>query len=345
MVFPVSAISVDDETRPLFAFVLERDIDFLLVEELSCSDQFRAFVMERCLPGTDVAGANWFVRHSIGRTGTVSGETDIELTLLGGSLPGTVKVLFENKVDAEFQPDQALRYRDEATRAMEELGCWRVVTCLLAPAAYLAARAGAADFHSAISYEDVLAHLADRASTLDGELGHRLAHRVSTIEQAILKARRGYVPVRHDGITDFWSRYWEVASAEASSLRMRRPSVRGGKSWWIRFSDAIVSQPPLPPAFLIHKLEKGRVQLEFPGWASRLELLVEAVKATEPGFEAWPAQKSAAIAVPVPLIDPSGNFDDQVESVRAGLAAAVRLQEWWQRHRDVLLKVAATDPH
>ncbi len=331
------------DTAPLFAFVLERDINLLLVEELSCSSAFRDFIAERCLPGLELGEASWLVRHSVARTGAVTGETDIELTLVGGALPGPVRLMIENKVDAGFQPGQPARYRDDAQRSLELGGCWKAVTCLVAPEAYLTSRSGAEGFDVQISYEDTVRLLNSRAADVGGEVGSRLKHRVLVLEQAISKARRGYVPVPHAGLTDFWARYWELAAAIAPSLRMERPSVRGGRSWWIRFSDALVVHPSLPRAFLIHKLERGRVQIEFPGWGERMDILEEAVRRTDASLEVWPAGKSAALALQIPIIDPTADFEDQQVEAVAGLAAAIRLQEWWRLHWKVLLELAAPD--
>ena len=150
------------------------------------------------------------------------------------------------------------------------------------------------------------------------------------------------MPVPHEGITDFWLQYWELATEEVPSLRMQRPAVRGGRSTWIHFRDALQRRPSLAPVVLVHKLEKGQVQLVFPGWGGRMELLARAIRDTGSDFEVWPAQKSAAVAILVPAVDPAGNFSDQVAGVRTGLAAAVRLQEWWSLYwRNVLELVAA----
>lgn len=319
------------------AVVLERDVDLLLVEELSCSDAFRVFFANAVLPGIDLVGASWVIRHSVNRPGLLPGETDIEVTIEGDALPGAIRLLIENKVDAGFQPEQVARYLHEARRVLETGDCWLARTCLVAPSAYLDSRSDAAAFDVSLAYETIAAHLSGRAAAAGGELAARLRFRATTIEHAVSKARRGYVPVPHSGITDFWFRYWQVATAEAPSLRMPQPAERGGRSSWIRFPKAIAPHPPLPRVFLVHKLEKGRVQLEFPGWAGRFELLEETLRMTGAPFETWPAQKSAAIAAPVPELDPADDFDDQLAAVRAGLAAAVRLQEWWNQHwRSVL---------
>lgn len=338
-------LSVEGESEHLFAYVLERDVDFLLVEELSCSADFRAFLLGLTFPGLNAGEATWLVRHSVARTGAVPGETDIELTLVGGPLPGPVRLMIENKVDAEFQPEQAARYREEVLRSVSTGACWKAASCLLAPATYLASRSGGDGFDASISYEQIVGHLSGRAAAVEGELGARLRHRVLTLEQAIAKSRRGYTPVPHDGITDFWSRYWELANAISPSLKMERPSVRGGRSWWIRFSAALQQHPNLPNAFLIHKLERGRIQIEFPGWAEQIELLEAAVRESDAPFEIWPAGKSAAIAMSVPIVDPTGDFDSQVGAVRAGLEAGVRLQDWWRTDWRTLLEGDSVDRH
>jgi hypothetical protein len=83
--------------------VTERDIDLLLLEELSVSDEFPLWLY------SIVAGANdapscegaW---HSISDPSL--GESDLIVIYENG-----VAVLLENKIDAPAQPEQGQRYR------------------------------------------------------------------------------------------------------------------------------------------------------------------------------------------------------------------------------------------
>lgn len=329
------------EPAQQFAFVQERDIDFLLVEELACSAAFRELVLGAALPGFEIGAFTPAVLHSVSRGGEGSGETDIqvELTPTAGAIPGLCLVLIENKVDAVFQPAQAARYRSAAKEAETSGGYAAARTLLVAPAKYLEFRPEAADFDGRVSYEVIETHFRERAARSEGEIRGRYAHRAKLVELAISKARRGYQTVPNDQVTDFWKRYYNLVRAEASSLRMNQPTVQGSQSTWIRFSGTLDHHPPLPRAFLIHKLLHKRVQLEFPGWAGRLSRLEEAIAATGFGesMSARTAGKSAAITIEVPVVDVLAPFDPQINAVREGLLAAVALQRWWSDHWKLLL--------
>lgn len=319
-----------------FAFIQERDIDFLLVEELACSLPFRRLVLGAALPGADINAFTPVVLHSVGRGGEGPGETDIQVSLVPAATAalGPVLVLIENKVDAVFQPAQAARYRIAAAEA-ETSGRYAAArTLLVAPQQYFESRPEAAEFDGRVSYEAMASHFWERAANDGGELGERCAYRANLIELAISKARRGYQTVPNAQIMDFWRQYYDMMRAEAPSLRMNRSTVQGSGSTWIRFSGTLEYHPPLPRAFLIHKLPHGWVHLEFPGWADHLPRLEDAIAATGVGdsMRARQAAKSAAIAIQVPVVDARAPFEGQVGEVRAGLAAAVTLQSWWTQH-------------
>lgn len=163
---PAFGASLTESPHPAMAplaFVLERDVDLLLVEELSCSDAFREFFANTVLPGVDLVGANWVIRHSVNRPGLLPGETDIEVTIEGDALPGQIRLLIENKVDAGFQPEQVARYLHEARRVLEAGDCWLAKTCLVAPSGYLESRNDAAAFDVSLAYETIAEHLSGRA--------------------------------------------------------------------------------------------------------------------------------------------------------------------------------------
>ena len=115
---------------------------------------------------------------------------------------------------------------------------------------------------------------------------------------------------------------------------MNLPTVKGGQSTWIRFSGTLEQHPPLPRAFLIHKLDQGWVHLEFPGWADHLDLLGGAIEATGAGqsMRARLASGSAAIGIEVPVVGAGAPFGGQKDAVRDGLRAATTLQRWWIAH-------------
>jgi len=325
-----------------FAFVQERDIDFLLVEELACSLPFRQLLLGWALPNVDISVFTPVVLHSVARAGAGPGETDIQVSLTSavGADLGPFLVLIENKVDAVFQPDQAARYRIAAAEE-EAPGRYRAArTLLVAPEQYIGTRQEATEFDSHVSYEAIEQHFRERAVTEGNEVGERCAHRANLVALAISKARRGYQTIPNEQTTDFWRQYYEFMRAEAPSLRMTLPSVKGSNASWIRFSGTLDQHPPLPNAFIIHKLDQGWVHLEFPGWADHLAQLEKAIVTTGAGDSmlARLASKSAAIAIEVQKVDVGAPFEGQIDAVRAGLRAAIVLETWWKKNWTILIR-------
>ena len=206
--------------------VVERDIDFLLVEELVAPDGFLPWFLARIgLSGTYEPVA---VAHS---ATTPTGETDIELTIRSAS--GTRVILLENKIDANLQPRQAERYRERAARYVAEGQCSAASTVLVASAAYFASDAHDLGFDHTVSYEDILDWFvhADR-------LGSRKEAKLALLQRALARGSAGWVMVPDESATEFWRRYWELSRALAPELRMDEPQAKPAISTFIYFRPA-----------------------------------------------------------------------------------------------------------
>lgn len=117
--------------------VSERDIDLLLLEELNVNESFRRWFIAKTL---GLSHSNFgFVGayHSI--IDAAYGESDIVVGFrqTNGS---HLAVLAENKIDADFQPRQAERYRHRGQSGIDD-GTWSsFLTCLIAPQDFLDTR-------------------------------------------------------------------------------------------------------------------------------------------------------------------------------------------------------------
>ncbi len=137
-----------------------------------------------------------------------TGESDLELTVeLEAGAVG--RLLIENKIDAGFQADQAVRYRRRAETYLERQECALCSTVLVAPSRYLGSGAGNKGFDAWLAYEDILAWFRE------SDLGHRLAYKAALLSAAIEKSTLGYQPVADAPVTDFWREYWKAALALA----------------------------------------------------------------------------------------------------------------------------------
>jgi hypothetical protein len=356
--------------------VYERDIDLLLVEELRASHAFqrlfldalaRSQAAQHLLPPA-YAVPTVHVKHSVSRDdsdGLVParfGETDIEVVFSwredgsGVTSERCIQLLIENKIAAQFRPDQPERYRAFARRTHEEIKTRSAFTLLVAPKGYLKTAPGAAIFDARISYEEVEEHLRARAAENVGtELGDRLVYRADITAQAVASYRRGFVSIPHAAVTTFWRSYYGIATSHAPELRMKAPRVAGQarRNRWIDFPpDILVSSAqgvPMWPAGarhnIKHKLREGLVDLHLSRWGEREEeahALVDPLLDT--GMTLRRAHGSMAVSCAVPAIDPEQPPEPQAEAIRAGLDAALALKAWYGRCAAQLILPSIDEP-
>ena len=295
--------------------VAERDIDLLFIEELNVSKSFRSWlygmVWETNNHDLPFLGA-W---HSL--THPEYGESDI--AAIFKDLEGRkAAILIENKIDAPAQPNQAARYRSRGDAGIEKTWWHKYRTCMIAPQAYLDANSEAELYDVRISYESIkewFQHV---------ETDCRSAYRAEVVGNAIEQNRRGYKPIPHGGVTQFWLDYWELSRIEFSELRMRKPNKIPARSDWPRFKP----QGLKPNFVVIHKWRRGVVDLTILGDANAVDQIIHLNgDLLGDGVTVLPTGNSAAIRIDVPMVDRFAGFQAQIEKVRAGLSAASRLVE------------------
>jgi hypothetical protein len=262
--------------------VRERDIDFLLVEELVCNSRVQQFLFNVLWPGKEYPSEPIIkVRHSVsgideGISPGVNdhllirrGETDIEVRyswpVTGGQM--THVALLENKVDAAFTDLQPERYQSRARR-LERTGEASSARCLLtAPAGYASTNRTAV-FDEIVTYEDWVAVLSSSLSSEDEATARHLKYRCSVLRHAAGQWRRQGVTVVHTGVSSFRQQYHAYVMAVAPELGMRRPKEGGqwAGDYWMEFYDALLPKPCVR-GNIKHKCPAGRVDLQLSGWA------------------------------------------------------------------------------
>jgi len=120
--------------RHLVDRIEERDIDLMLLEEVSCETEFQQLIAHIALD----LSATWKFIEAANSISTIShGESD--LIAIFQSDTRVVAVMVENKIAANFMPEQANRYRLRGERGVRD-GHWtEFVTVLIAPRRYLSA--------------------------------------------------------------------------------------------------------------------------------------------------------------------------------------------------------------
>ena len=298
-----------------FEAVVERDIDLLLIEELNVDSNFRSWFYG-LVWGTGNHDLTFLgAWHSL--THPDYGESDV-VVLAEGEEGRKLAILIEDKIDAITQPNQAGRYRTRGNAGIETEWWHQYRTCIVAPQAYLDSNSEATLYDVRVSYESLKQWFVEKPTD------QRAKYKAQLIEEAIEQNRRGYRPVPHGGVTQFWLDYWELSKAEFPELQMRRPTKIPANSDWPRFKPKGMNLDFV----VIHKWNRGAVDLTIRGAGDRIERLTELNQSLlGDGLNILTTNKSAAIRMEVPLVDRFGELTPQIDKARAGLLAASRLVE------------------
>jgi hypothetical protein len=302
--------------RVTFRNVSERDIDFLLLEELVASSPFRAWFLSQLEmpPDAELTAAARSVTAS-------AGESDLELTFETGT--GDMRVMIENKLDAVLQPRQGERYAERAAAYRASGACARTSTVLVAPRAY---GAGSASFDHRVAYEAILAWLETHHP---GDV--RMGYKAALLRQALERSQSGWTLLPSEAGTLFWARYWELAHADAPELAMPRPGTKPATSNFVRFRPA---QLPPRTTHLLHKVPYGHVDLQFSRMSEKAgEFERRHGSQLDPGMTIQRAHKSLVVRIDVPRIQIERPFELSLDAVRQGVEAARRLLAWYGRVR------------
>jgi hypothetical protein len=342
-----------DEFIPTLSHATERDIDLLLVEELTASIDFLGWITAKV--GWNALPTTWRVLHSKRRTRNRR-EIDIHVELATSDPSPSSVLLIENKLGEDEQPEQGESYREELARIAPD--CARSAMLLVCPESYPASHATfAAKFDAIVSYESIAAFLRARAEHVDGEMIRRLVFRADLLDQAIFKYRRGYTAVPNREIGSFNEEY-------VALLRRIAPSIFPGPSM---LKDAPPDESvsmiydhakslsflpePIRPTRFAHELGKGKthranyVAIKFPGWGRALQVMQDRMMSDTEGNEFTFAAKSPTKMRPNPGLimslatkpaDNQRDFISQKAPIEHGIRTALRLQSWLRDNQQLL---------
>jgi hypothetical protein len=298
------------------ASIAERDVDLLMMEEFSVSDEFREWFSSRAF-GEPIFQSQIGAWHSV--SDAQLGESDLIFLFEAIDGPRTA-ILIENKIDAPPQPQQGERYRLRGEKGLKE-GYWeKYKTCIIAPGKYLHSSKHSESYDIEISYEEILAYFQSRRSR-----DERFPYKARILLEGIEQNRRGYQPAYNKELTNFVADYYAFASVDYTHLGMQEAKPRPVNSTWIMFYPKL-----LPKGIsLVHQLAAGLVKVFFNGQAQAFDMLYEQYKSKIPNNASIDlAGKSVAISMEVPKIDPlSINFYDQQNKVEQALQSLSLLEK------------------
>ena len=289
--------------------VIERDIDLLLLEELSVSENFRK-MFTTLIFGERAYNVYIRVWHSI----IISNLGESDLIFRFEDINGlNVAILIENKIDSTPMPDQGLRYHLRGEEGIKK-GEWNAFkTCIIAPKKYLVSVKDTECYDSHISYEEIHSYF-----TSEGINDDRLAYKARIISQAIQKNRRGYQPTDNELVTAFVKDYCKYANENYPALKIQKPKPRQDRSSWIEFYPNIL---PRKEVKLAHQLSNGQIKMMFVNKAEDIEIIrTKYGSSLSNRMSIEKAGKSVKVMMKVNEINPlKKNFDEVKEIIDSAL--------------------------
>ncbi len=299
--------------KRFMACVTERDIDLILLEELSVSNSFRQWFADSAYGGgayQDAIGT-W---HSL--VDASLGESDI-VFVFSTTTGRRAALLIENKIDAAAQEDQGGRYQLRGIKGVSH-GHWdEFKTCIVAPTRYLGSPKHSQPYDVAVTYEQLRAHFLSQEAEIA-----RYTYKAYVLQEAVEQNRRGYQPDIHLAMTTFALDYHVMATQGFPELAMQAARPRPGSSTWIRFLP-----PPLPrDVYLYHQLSAGAVKLFFSAPWTLEAVQMQFGSYISSTMSIKQSGKSIAIILPVPKIDPLNlSLSQQHESAHISLEGVTAL--------------------
>jgi hypothetical protein len=296
------------------ASVAERDIDFVLVEELSVNNEFADWFTSR-LYRRSIFASKIGVWHSV--TGAKGRESDI-VFLFKSDDGGQMAVLIENKIDAPPRPAQAKDYQERGGEGKQKHLWDDFITCVVAPAQYLNSGKQTEFYDCQVSYEEIMSFFISRRSR-----DVRYRYKADLIKEAIEKNRRGYHPIFSPEMTSFIKAYVEFAKEIAPLCGVEDAKDRPAGSTWVMFKPYGIPGG----VSLAHQLTAGFSKLLIANQAEQAEIL-------NPFFTPFIAQnvefgisgKSVTLSIAIPKIDPlKHSFEEEKLHAKTGIEAIEQL--------------------
>jgi len=299
--------------------IQERDIDLLLLEEFYSSESFRKWFLQKTVGLDSKSGRFIGTWHSVSHSDL--GESDLIVKFSGANNEGWL-FLIENKVDANFQPSQDLRYYKRGEKYIKEKHCKNFNTVIFAPTEYLEGMPLEIGFDFKISYEDL--------KEFFNKTGLRNEYKSNFITSAIERARRGWKLIENKNITEFWKKYWQYIESSAPELEMSEPGAKPKRSTWVYFHPSNLDKN----VHLIHKVEKGYVDLQISGKSGKFEVLKEKIeKLLNSNMRIQKTGKSIVIRIKVSKINMNKDFNTEKNAVAESIFVLKELLEWFKQNK------------
>ncbi len=293
--------------------IRERDVDLILLEELSTDNSFcEWFISELDFPIFTSLNGVWRSISAFGH-----GETDILFSY--NSNDNRIFVLIENKLNTSFQKEQFNRYVKRVDEYLTKKECDSAFAVLIAPKLYCENQN---DFEHCLTYELI----AERLKLVGSK---RSLFKSNLLRIAVEKLRRGYQAINSVPVQNFWHSYWQYKEEKFPGLIMKKPDIVPYNSDWPMIYD-----DRLEGIVFYHKLRQGNVDATFKGFSKEVEYKIKKLLPKWAKFEKH--NKSFSIRVFSGKIDRMKEFNKQIDKVEKGLINIERIRNWIIENKNVL---------
>ena len=306
----------------------ERDIDILLAEEFTVSPDFTQWFLSqtRFANHQDAKLDDVFVSQSDN-----SGESDL-VVLFSQPDGNRFAIHIEDKIDAQFMPQQRERYDIRAASGISRGDYHEYEVVLCAPKRYRETSKSAEAFSTYISYEDI----AQAFTLLDDSPRGR--YRAQFLTTAATRNANNWKRTDDEATNVFWNAAYKIASKEFPILEMKQRILTAGSAWIDLRPHDLPRQPK--SIYLALKGPNGRTDLTFTHTTAYV-FAEKVSKILEPDMTIHQAGVATVIRVGVEPYNVEDGVESGMPKVRRAFQAAERLLRFYRQHKAQLDKAAA----
>lgn len=341
---------IEDPTNTYYnetaaAGIQERDVDLVLVEELSCSLDFVHWLCSQAgykdLDYLAPSLAEVEVKHSCLFIGEGYGESDIIMRTKDRAGRRHL-YLIEDKIDATFTHDQVKRYKTRLQTMLATDGYADGRTILIAPQSFISTRVLPGDFDTQISYESLIIYFENRANTCElPEIALRCNHRSGFLRRAVeKKSYNGPVLNPDPRVCDFRNEYADIVSTIAPELRLGVLSKVKEPNEWFQYRGVLVDSVTPSRFLLIHK-PKGEAAIQVSSKEKEMRssimdsfrnLIWSDMRLKDTGKNG----KSFSVVIRVPELNMRRGVSAQAQVVNEAIRSLQRLHNWYNQNYPAL---------
>lgn len=280
--------------------VLERDIDLLVINNIINGKLTKLFLDKTNLTNYEVIN----VEHSY--TDIDLGETDI--TVIVKNKNHKVGLLIENKINAKTMYLQPKRYIKRGQKGISEKKYNDFKTIIIAPKDYLNTNSSSKEYDYQISYEELL-------KVLSNDIYSKIL-----INKAIEEKKQRYTVIENEMVTKFWKNYYNFIKTNYPTIKINEINgPRGSNASWPVF------QTDYKQVIIIHKSNKGCVDLTFNGTANHISIFNKYIKNLPDDLKIVQTGKSLAIRINVPMVNFKNDFNDYINEMHKCIQGILKL--------------------